>query len=69
MPDEPPDDPIREETDRVDETPGRAFLARLREAFPIAWKHDELFRYALVLSILAWLVILSHAGSNAGHYR
>ncbi len=71
MPDELPDDPTRERTDQMDQTGGtsdRPLLVRLWETVPVAWKHDELFRYALILSILAWLVILSHAGSG-GHYR
>ena len=69
MPDESPNDPTHEKTDRVGETPDKPLLGRLRGAFVVAWKHDELFRYALILSILAWLVILSHAGSSAAHYR
>ena len=39
-------------------------LVRLREAFSIVWKHDELFRYRLILSLVAWLTILLHLGNG-----
>ena len=57
MADDLTNDPIRGK-------PDKPLLVRLRDAFPVAWKHDELFRYALVLSVLAWLVILFHIGSG-----
>ena len=64
MPDDPTSNPIDPTTDPVRGGPERPLLVRLRDAFPIAWKHDELFRYALVLSLLAWLVILVHLGNG-----
>ena len=64
MPDDPTSNPIDRTTDPLERAPERPLFIRLREAFPIAWKHDELFRYALVLSLLAWLVILVHLGNG-----
>ena len=46
-----------------------SLLIRMRQAFPVAWKHDELFRYALILSAVAWMVILFHAGSGTARLR
>ncbi|MGI4802792.1 MAG: hypothetical protein ACRYG8_53930 [Janthinobacterium lividum] len=69
MSDNPTNDPILEKTDETKTESCKPLLVRLREALPIAWKHDELFRYALILSILAWLVILFHVGSGTTRYR
>ncbi len=69
MSDDLPNGPIRETTDGKDGGPDRPLLTRLREAFPIAWRQDELFRYALILSMLAWLVILFHVGGGTTRYR
>ena len=63
-PDDPTTDPIDGETKAAGGEPQRPLLARLQDAFPVAWKHDELFRYALILSLLAWLVVLFHIGSG-----
>ena len=69
MPDDLTNDRTYEKTDEADARSGRSLLIRLQKAFPIAWKHDELFRYALILSALAWLVILFHVGSGTTRYR
>ena len=69
MPDDLTNDPGRDAPDGTGERPGKALLVRLRDAFPVAWKHDELFRYALILSILAWLVVLYHVGGGTPRYR
>ena len=69
MSDDPTSDPIHEKTNETRKISDRPVLVRLREALPVAWKHDELFRYALVLSFLAWLVILLHIGSGAPRFR
>lgn len=67
MSDDLRNDPTDEKTDEAVK-PDKPLLVRLREAFPIAWKQDELFRYALVLSVLAWLVILLHVGDGTTRY-
>ena len=64
MPDDPTSDPTEETTDAPRGVPPRPLLVRLQEAFPVAWKQDELFRYALILSLLSWLVILYHVGNG-----
>ncbi len=64
MPDDPTSDPIEDTTDAPQAMSPRPLLVRLQEAFPIAWKHDELFRYALILSLLSWLVILYHVSNG-----
>ncbi len=69
MPDDLTNDPTYEKTDEAETKPDRPLLIRLQEAFPIAWKHDELFRYALILSALAWLVILFHVSNATTRYR
>ena len=63
-----PDDLNREKIE-TNTKPERSLLIRLQEAFPVAWKHDELFRYALILSALAWLVILFHVSNGTTRYR
>lgn len=69
MSDHPTSQPIRENADGLGTIPDRPLLIRLREALPIAWKHDELFRYAPILGILARLVILPRIGGGTPRYR
>lgn len=32
---------------------------RLKAAFPVAWKHDEIFRYSLILGVIALALCLT----------
>lgn len=43
----------------------RSFVERLKEAFPVAFKQDEAFRYALILGILALAIAIhGHHATN-----
>ncbi len=46
---------------------GKTWLLRLRDAAPLAWKHDQIFRYMLAVAVVAWTVILLHASQHS-HY-
>ncbi|WP_157763030.1 hypothetical protein [Acetobacter persici] len=43
----------------------RSFVERLKEAFPVAFKQDEAFCYALILGILALAIAIhGHHATN-----
>lgn len=40
----------------------KAWVQRMRRAAPLAWRHDQVFRWAVIVSGIALAVLLTQAG-------
>lgn len=40
----------------------KAWVQRVRRAAPLAWRHDQVFRWAVIVSGIALAVLLTQAG-------